>query len=74
MQPRGVLLEPPQRLDDLGHARLVVGAEQRGAVGGDDRHPEARGQRRLVGGPDYDRRVAGQHDVAAVVARGAPAA
>ena len=28
------------RLDDHGHSRLVVGPEQRGAVGRDDRPPE----------------------------------
>ena len=32
----GIPLQVGDRRHDLGHARLVVGAEQRGAVGGDD--------------------------------------
>ena len=52
---------------DLGDAGLVVGAEQRGAVGGDDVVADLVGQRRVFGGADHLRRIARQHDVAAAV-------
>ena len=67
VQARRVLLPLPQRLQDDGHAGLVVGAEQGGAVGRDDRQALARGQFRFLLDADDLRRIAGQHDVAAVV-------
>ena len=55
------------RIHDLGETGLVVGAQQRGAVGGDDVVADLVGQRRLLGCTDHLRRVCRQHDVAAAI-------
>ncbi len=52
---------------DLGQAGLVVGAEQRGAVSGDDVVADLIGERRMLGGADHLGGVARQHDVAAAI-------
>ena len=54
---------------DLGHAGLVVGAEQRGAVGGDDRLALVREQLRELRGAQREARHALQGNVGAVVVR-----
>ncbi len=54
-------------IHDLGKAGLVVGAQQRGAVRGDDVAADLVLQRGMFGGADDLRGVAGQHDVAATV-------
>ena len=54
-------------IHDLGDAGLVVGAEQGGAVGGDDVVADLVGERRMVGDADHLRRIARQHDVAALI-------
>ena len=41
-----------RRIHDLGEAGLVVGAQQRGAVGGDDVIADLFGERRVIGGAD----------------------
>ena len=56
------------RLHDLGDARLVVRTEQRGPVARDDVVPDPVAELGLFGRVDHLRRVAGQHDRAAVVA------
>ena len=56
-----------RRIHDLGKAGLVVGAEQRGAVGGDDVVADLVGQRGMLGGADHLGRVGRQHDIAAAV-------
>ena len=53
---------------DLGDARLVVGAEQRHAVGRDQLVADVRLELRRVLGPDHLRRVGGQDDRTALVA------
>ena len=53
---------------DLGDARLVVGAEQRRAVGRDDVVADTRREQRALVGTQRLARVAGERDVAAVVA------
>jgi hypothetical protein len=64
----GVLDDPRQRIEDLGDARLVVGAQQRGAVGGDDGLADALLQVGVLGGDDL-LPVLRQGDVLAVVVR-----
>ena len=54
-------------IHDLGETGLVVGAEQRGAVGGDDVVADLVGERRMLGGADHLRGVGRQHDVAAAI-------
>ena len=56
-----------RRIHDLGEAGLVVGAEQRGAVDGDDVVADLVGQRRMFGGADHLGRIGRQHDVAAAI-------
>ena len=56
-----------RRIHDLGDTRLVVGAEQRGAVGGDDVVADLVGERRVVRETDDLRGVGRQRDVAAPV-------
>ena len=63
----GLVDQKLRRVHDLGDAGLVVGAEQRGAVGGDDVVADLIGQRRIVGDADDLRRIARQHDVAAAI-------
>jgi hypothetical protein len=55
------------RIHDLGDAGLVVGAEQSGAVGGDDVVADLVAQRRIVGHADHLRGVGRQGDVATLV-------
>ena len=62
-----VLNQELRRIHDLGEARLVVGAEQRGAVGRDDVVADLVGERGMVGGADHLRGIGRQHDVAAVI-------
>ena len=52
---------------DLGHAGLVVGAEQRRPVGGDDVVADALGEQRARRGREHLGGVAGEHQLAAVV-------
>ena len=52
---------------DLGDAGLVVGAEERRAVGGDDVVADPFGEDRVVGCAQHLARIARQHEVAAVV-------
>ena len=57
----GLLDQEMRRIHDLGEAGLVVGAEQRGAVGGDDVVADLVGERRMFGDADHlgrDRRAA----------------
>ena len=54
--------------DDLGDARLVVGAEQRGAVGGDELVADVVGERRALLGVERDVRIARQRQTPALVA------
>ena len=54
---------------DLGHARLVVGPEQRRAVGRDEVVAHVLGELRQVGGVEREVRVGGKREPAAVVAR-----
>ena len=56
-----------RRIHDLGEAGLVVGAEQRGAVGGDDVVADLVGERGMIGGADHLRGIGRQHDVAAAI-------
>ena len=62
-----ILNQEPRRIHDLGEAGLVVGPQQRGAVGRDDVVPDLVGQRGMVGGADHLRGISRQHDVAAAV-------
>ena len=55
------------RVDDLGEAGLVVGAEEGSAVGGDDVFADLVLQRRVLGEADDLAWVGGQRDVAAAV-------
>ena len=52
---------------DFGDTGLVVRAEQRGAIRGDDVVADLVGQRRIVRSPDHLGRVAGKPDVAAAI-------
>ena len=54
-------------IHDLGKAGLVVGAEQRGAVGGDDIVADLIGEGGMFRGADDLGRIGLQHDVAATV-------
>ena len=54
-------------IHDLGKAGLVVGAEQRGAVGRDDVVADLVGKRRMLGGADHLGRVGRQRDIAAAI-------
>ena len=54
-------------IDDFGKARLVVGAEQGGAVGGDDVIADLIGEGGMLGGADDLAGIARQHDVAAAI-------
>ena len=56
-----------RRIHDLGEAGLVVGPQQRGAVGRDDVVADLVGQRGMFGGADHLRGIARQHDVAAAI-------
>ena len=56
----GMLDEPGGRLHDHGHARLVVGAQQRRAVGGDERAADAARPARGCRPRGSPARVAGQ--------------
>ena len=56
-----------RRIHDFGKPGLVVGAEQRGAVGGDDVVADLVGKGWMFGGADDLRGVARQHDVAAAI-------
>ena len=58
-----------RRLHDDRDAGLVVGAEQRRAVGGDDRLALHAGQVRILGHPQDLGRIARQDDVLTVVVR-----
>ncbi len=62
-----MLLQVGGRFHDHGQARLVVGAQQRVAVGGDDRPPFERFELGVIGDADDGPRIARQGDVAAVV-------
>ena len=62
------LHEPGGGRHDHRHPRLVVGAQQRRAVGGDDRPADERLKFRIVSNADDARGVAGENDVAAGVA------
>ena len=48
----GLSIRNCARIHDLGNAGLVVGAEQRGAVGGDDVVADLVGKRGMIGGAD----------------------
>ena len=61
----GLWIRKSRRIHDLGDAGLVVGAEQRGAVGGDDVVADLVLQRRMLGDADHLRGIGRQHDVAA---------
>ena len=63
------LHEPGGGRHDHRHPRLVVGTEERCAVGGDDRGADKGFQLGVVGNADDARGVAGENDVAAGVAR-----
>jgi hypothetical protein len=52
---------------DRGHARLVVRAEQGGAVGGDDVVANLLAECRILRHPDHLLRIADQPDIAAVI-------
>ena len=62
-----MLHEPGGRFHDHGHAGLVVGAQQRGAVGGDQGPADQVLQFRVVGHANHPARVARQHQVAAPI-------
>ena len=63
----GVVEQELRGIHDLGEPGLVVGAEQRGAVGRDDIVADLVGERRVLGGADDLRGIGRQHDVAAAV-------
>ena len=63
----GIADQELRRVHDLGKPGLVVGAEQRGAVGGDDVVADLVGKRGMLGGTDDLRGIARQHDVAAAI-------
>ena len=54
-------------IHDFGQPGLVVGAQQRGAVSGDDVVADLIGQRGMIRGADHLRGVGRQHDVAAAI-------
>ncbi len=54
-------------IHDLGEPGLVVGAEQGGAVSGDDVVADLVLQRRMLGGANHLGGVGRQHDVAATI-------
>ncbi len=54
----GMVEQELRGVHDLGDAGLVVGAEQRGAVGRDDVVADLVGQRRVLGGADDLRGIA----------------
>ena len=56
-----------RRIHDRGDAGLVVGAEQRGAVAGDDVVADLVGKGRVLVEPDHLARIARQHDIAALI-------
>ena len=62
-----VLNQELRRIHDLGEAGLVVGAQQRGAIGRDDVVADLVGERGMIGGADHLGRVGRQHDVAAAI-------
>ena len=62
-----ILNQEPRCIHDLGEAGLVVGAQQRGAVGRDDVVADLVGERGMVGGADHLGGIGRQHDVAALV-------
>ncbi len=64
-----MLDQETRRIHDLGDAGLVVGAQQRGAVGGDDVVADLVAQRRVLVDADDLGRVRRQHDVAALIVR-----
>src|SRR5688572_22983513 len=68
VQELRMLDEMMSELHDDGDAGLVVGAEQRGAIGGDDRFADEALQLRVVGDPNRFGRVAREWDVAAAIA------
>ena len=61
----GIVDQDLRRRHDLGYARLVVGAQQRRAVGGDDVVADLVVQFRMLADLDDPLRIARQHDVAA---------
>ena len=63
----GIVDQEMRRIHDLGEAGLVVGAQQRGAVGRDDVVADLVGQRRMLGGADHLGGIGRQHDVAAAI-------
>ena len=63
----GIPLQVRDRGHDLGDARLVVGAEQGRAVGGDEIVSELPLQQGQLLRIEHDARIAGQDDAAAVV-------
>ena len=54
-------------IHDFGEPGLVVGAEQRGAVRGDDVVADLIGERGMIGGSDHLGGIGRQHDVAAAI-------
>ena len=62
-----VLLQVRDGRDDLGDPGLVVGAEERRPVGGDELVADVVGERRALLGVERDLRVAGQRQAAALV-------
>ena len=63
----GLFDQELRRVHDLGDARLVIGAQQRRAVAGDDVVADLVPQRGIFGDADDLRGIAGQHDVAALI-------
>ena len=63
----GVVDQKLRGIHDLGEARLVVGAQQSGAVGRDDVVTDLVRERRVLGGADDLRGIGRQHDVAAAI-------
>ncbi len=64
-----MLDQETRRVHDLGDAGLVVGAQQRGAVGGDDVVADLVAQLRMFVDTDDLGRIRRQHDVAALIVR-----
>src|SRR5262249_52395568 len=62
-----LLPEMSGQFHDHGQARLVVGAQERRAVAGDDRAADELAQLGIVGDADDLRLVAGQREVAAII-------
>ena len=63
----GFWMKKLRRIHDFGDAGLVVGAQQRGAVGGDDVVADLVGEIRVLRGANHLRGVGRQHDVAATI-------